>query len=327
MLYIKHHTPCLETGRDIWCKAPVIYIHFFVHCHMKLCGTASTMSVASWYTILVLLSARVGVCGGTNACNSGQHDVGGVCTACPARHFCRGDDAPAAPCPANSFDFRAGESRSLDDCACDAGYFRTDNAEVLALALAQNGVTLQDSRRLWCIKCPVGYHCHTLRGSAGPQTQVQRCPALATTQSVGSLSPTDCVCTPGSYANSSSSCAACTKNHYCTGGSVPPIVCPLKTVSGTRATSVAGCTCLPPLVMLPTDGRLLSYDCVVQSAAASTDAGITQGLQAQQYDIFGLEAGMLFDTFAVPLAGGCTMIHTGVVFCARRKCYIVSCVA
>jgi len=270
------------------------------------------MTIVRLSSLLVLLGARVGVYAVTSACSSGQYNVAGVCTTCPARHYCRGDHAPATPCPANSFDFRAGTSSTLDDCACDAGYFRTDNTETLALALAQNGVSLQDSRRLWCVLCPVGHLCHTLQDSAGPRTRVQKCPALATTQTMGSSVSADCVCRPGSYVNSSSSCVACTNNHYCTGGSVAPSVCPRQTVSSRGATSLAGCTCLPPLVMLPTISPLFLYDCVVQSAAAFTDAGITRGLQTQQYNIFGIEASGLFDTYAVPSASVCMMIETGV---------------
>ena len=298
---------------------------------MQLYGTVWTMGIVRLFALVVLLGARVGVCGNTITCGSGQYNVAGECTMCPARHYCRGDGAPAAQCPANSFDFHAGTSSTLDDCACDAGYFRTDNTETLALALAQNGVSLHDSRRLWCVLCPVGYLCHTLQDGTGPRTRVQECPALATTQGVGSFASADCVCRPGSYANSSSSCIVCSKNHYCTGGTVPPSACPRQTVSSRGATSLAGCTCLPPLVMLPTVSPLFLFDCVQQSAAAFTDAGITHGLQTQQYNIFGIEASGLFANYAVASGSVCMMIQTGVskfmfdsciVWCAR----VIACV-
>jgi hypothetical protein len=64
--------------------------------------------------------------------------------------------------------------------------------------------------------------------------------------------------------------------------------------------------------MLPTASPLFLYDCVVQSAAAFTDAGITRGLQTQQYNIFGIEAGGLFYNYAVAPAFACMMIQTGV---------------
>jgi len=266
------------------------------------------------FQLLVLLSARDRLCLASTECPAGSYFEDELCLSCPSRHFCKGGGEPPSMCPANSFDFHATDSTKLDDCACDAGYFRTDNTVALALALAQNGLTLRDSRVLWCVQCPIGHFCNTMPDSTSPRTHVEKCPAMSTTLTAGASVADECLCMPGSYAEhaNSSSCVECMKKHFCLGQSIPPTVCPQKTVSNRGATSVAGCICLPPLVMLPTASPLFLYDCVVQSATAFTDVGVTQDLQTQQYDIFGMEAGNLYETYAVAPSTQCTLIETGV---------------
>ena len=254
-------------------------------------------------------------------CRPGSYLTNATCLQCPVRHFCTGARAAPAVCPPNSFDLRARNSTNMNDCVCDTGFFRTDNDELLAVALAQNGLSLQDSRKTWCVLCPVGYLCNPPRNSSSTKTNVEKCPALGTTTVAGKSAAADCICRAGAYLNSmgantsiiqgSALCTSCTKNHYCVGQSVAPSPCPGQTVSSSGASSLAGCFCLPPLVMLPTNSAEFLHRCVVQSAAAFTDSGVTVGMQHDKFDLFGIEADTLYNTFAVAPLIPCALIETG----------------
>jgi len=271
----------------------------------------------------------LGTCGAFPAgaveltCVPGSYVNNQACSPCPANHFCRGAQTAPVLCPPNAFDSRPTNSSNIDDCACKAGFFRTDNADLLALSLAQNGVTLQESRKIWCVLCPVGYLCNPPSNSSSSKTRVDTCPALSTTRVAGSSVASDCICRAGAYliangtnistGQSLALCAACTKNHYCTGQAMPPSPCPRETVSSSAASSLAGCACLPPLVMLPTHSADFLYDCVVQSSAAFADSGVLVGMQQEKYDLFGMEATELYNMHAVAPLVPCIQIETGSV--------------
>jgi len=63
--------------------------------------------------------------------------------------------------------------------------------------------------------------------------------------------------------------------------------------------------------MLPTFNADFRYDCVVQSAAAFTDSGMTVGMQHESYDMFGMQANVLYSTYAAAPAAPCVLIETG----------------
>ena len=250
------------------------------------------------------------------SCRPGAFIQNEQCATCPSHHYCKGGRETPSLCPSNSFDYYTGNTTNIDDCACDAGFFRTDDADTIAIALSQHGLSLQDSRMLWCVLCPVGYLCDAPRRRASSQTLVTKCPALGTTRAPGASLLSDCTCMPGSYndsirTNLTFPCVTCLENHYCVGQNIRPSSCAPKTISSAGATSSAGCICLPPLVMLPTFNADFRYDCVVQSAAAFTDSGMTVGMQHESYDMFGMEANVLYSTYAAAPAAPCVLIETG----------------
>lgn len=265
------------------------------------------------------------------SCHPGTYAHNGECALCPSLHYCKGAHAVPSSCPRNSFDFYPGNATNIDDCACNAGFFRTDNAGMLATAIAQGGVDVQDSRVLWCVLCPVGYLCSAPTNGVSSQTEVTECPALATTRLPGSFLLSDCICRAGSYnrtnsTNAMSSCATCVRNSYCLGQDTPPSACPPKTISSAGATSPAGCICLPPLVKLPTFNADFRHDCVVQSAAAFADSGTALDLHDGEYDIFGIQADALFNTYGMAPAAPCVSIETGKHWCSFPlgvKCFAV----
>lgn len=267
---------------------------------------------------IVLLNTRVTASNvaPSSSCRPGTFTQNEQCVMCPSRHYCKGAREAPSLCPSNSFDYISGNTTNIDDCACDTGFFRTDDADTLAIALSKNGIGLHDSRMLWCILCPVGYLCNTPSHGTSSKTQVTKCPALGTTRAPGSSLLSDCTCAPGSYNNTISTnfafpCVTCVENFFCVGHNARPSACPQKTISRAGATSSAGCICLPPLVKLPTFNADFRHDCVVQSAAAFTDSGMTLGMQHGSYDIFGMQADVLYDTHGVAPAAPCILIETG----------------
>jgi len=256
-------------------------------------------------------------------CDAGSFIENNRCLVCPARHFCKGAHAEPSACPANSYDLNTTRRASMDDCVCDAGFFRTDNVVALALALVQNIVQLHDSRKLWCVLCPIGYIC--LRVSEQPTNRtsipalVQKCPEMATTLAPGAWSGEQCVCAPGAYAladprhNSSilSLCKPCERHFYCRGHAFEPSACPPHTVSSSRATSIAGCICLPPYVMLPTLSPDFLYNCVPQSMAAYNEMDVTRAMQQEQYNIISMEASLFQSMYASLPSTSCLSIETG----------------
>ena len=211
----------------------------------------------------------------------------------------------------------------MDDCVGEAGFFRTDNAPALALALAQNIVQLQDSLKLLCVLCPIGYICPGVSTRPTNQTLmatlVQKCPEMATTLAPGARSIEQCVCAPGAYAladphhNSSivSLCRPCRRHFYCRGYAFEPLACPLNTVSNSRATSIAGCICFPPYVMLPTSSQDFLYNCVLQSMAGYNDMDVTRTMQQEQYNIISMEASLFQRAYASLPSTRCLSIATG----------------
>jgi len=267
------------------------------------------------------------------------------CEPCFENHVCTGAHAPPLQCPAATVAPRAGQGRSTDDCVCVDGYFRADNREVLAVAIAQNIVQLGDSARIWCVLCPIGFYCHTpqpWRATGLPaHTLVRKCPALASTRALGARQLSQCECVAGAHApvpasthhrgntthmasNSSNSstitpgstsapvCSACSRDHYCGGGAQGEVPCPHQTISRMGATSIASCFCLPPRVMLPTQSPDFMYDCVVKSMVAYLDSSAAGAMHA--YNIFTVEARELYTTYATMSPTQCLAIETGIYF-------------
>ena len=204
----------------------------------------------------------------------------------------------------------------MDDCVCIDGYFRADDRETLDVAIAQNPMLFQDTRRLWCVPCPIGFYCKTLS-----MPLVYKCPAMTSTLSFGAKQLSQCQCVTGTYAeslepqrtltNTTLVCVACMKDHYCKGGSFAAIPCPYRTISSVGATSIDSCVCLPPLIMLPTQGADFSYDCVERSMVTHADS--SGGLAMQSYNIFAVDARELYETYATLSSNVCLSIETGFI--------------
>ena len=256
-------------------------------------------------------------------CDPGSFLVDNVCTACPSDHFCRGAYEFPSKCPMNSKDGRVSPSTVMDDCVCNAGYFRSDNTEAITLALAQNIILLEHAMTLWCVSCPIGFVCSTtpiLGNYSQAVAKIEKCHDMSTTSQAGSSSTSQCICKAGSYAHSSiqnvstmntTRCTACDKNYYCHGQSFAKRACPKNTFSIAKATSIDSCICLPPFMVLPAMGVDFSNNCVLQNMVAYTDTSIVQTMQQNQYDIFGVEATVLHDTYAELPATQCLSIETG----------------
>ena len=256
-------------------------------------------------------------------CDAGTFIQNNRCLVCPTRHFCRGAHTEPSACPPNSHDRSTTHRASMDDCVCEAGFFRTDNTPALALALAQNIVQLQDSRKLWCVLCPIGYICpgvltqRTNRSSM--EILVQKCPEMATALAPGARSDEQCVCTPGAYIPADSHrnssilpiCQPCSRQFYCRGYDFEPRACPLHTVSSSRAKSIAGCICLPPYVMLPTSSHDFLNNCVLQSMSGYNDMDVTRTIQTQHYNIISMEASLFQSAQSSLPSTSCLSIETG----------------
>ena len=214
----------------------------------------------------------------------------------------------------------------MDDCVCNAGFFRTDNTGALALALAQDIVALEHASTLWCVSCPIGFLCSLTLPAANEShavAHVDKCTEMTTTLQPGSSDPSQCVCTPGAYAHresNSTTCVACEKDFYCAGGAAVKLACPTHTVSTSKAVSMRNCICLPPFIILPTTGVTFANDCVLQTMAAYTDNSLVQTMQHNHYDIFTVQATMLHDTYATLPSTPCLSIVTG-----EKKCHSCVC--
>ena len=238
------------------------------------------------------------------------------CVPCAENHVCTGAFSSPVRCPATTLLVRAGEGRSMDDCVCGDGHFRADDRETLDVAIAQNTMLFGDTRRLWCVPCPVGFFCKTLSTPV-----VSRCPAMTSTLSFGATQLSQCQCVAGTFAQSSEPapspangtlvCVACHKDHYCRGGLLPRVPCPYRTISRDGATSIDSCVCLPPRIMLPTQGADFSYDCVERSMVTHADS--SWGFATESYSIFAVNAHELYQTYATLSQTPCLSIETGFV--------------
>ena len=238
------------------------------------------------------------------------------CVPCVENHVCAGAFSSPVRCPAATKVVGTGEGRSMDDCLCIDGYFRADDRETLDVAIAQNTMLFSDTRRLWCVPCPIGFYCKTLSVPL-----VYKCPAKTSTLLFGAKQLSQCQCVAGTYAesleqqhtptNTTLVCMPCRKDHYCKGGSFAGIPCPHRTISSVGATSIDSCVCLPPLVMLPTQSADFSYDCVERSMV--THAGSSGGLAMESYNIFAVDARELYKTYATVSSTVCLSIETGFI--------------
>jgi len=238
------------------------------------------------------------------------------CVPCVENYVCTGAYSSPVMCPAATKGLHAGEGRSMDDCVCMDGYFRADNREALDMVIAQNPMWLQDTRRLWCVPCPIGFYCKTLSTSV-----VNKCPASTSTLSFGATQLSQCQCVAGTFAESSEqggalantalACIVCKEDHYCRGGLFAGIPCPYQMISSVGATSIDKCVCLPPLIMLPAHSDDFSYDCVGPSMVTHADS--SGGLTMESYNIFTVDALELYQTYATVLQTVCQSIETGFV--------------
>ncbi|KEP66249.1 UNVERIFIED_CONTAM: kringle domain-containing protein [Hammondia hammondi] len=180
-------------------------------------------------------------------CQPGYYQTGNSdmpCAECPEGHFCVGSEPTVSSlsqyagakimCPDNTATVPPNAQNDHPyKCMCQEG-FEFSKVDSVAPTVI-------------CQPARVGDYKGVVSNTPG-----QRCPSGSSTQSTGSVSLEDCICTPGYYfSDATGECTECPVGYYCPGGRdtltashTMPVQCPAETnTRGTMSATSAECVC------------------------------------------------------------------------------------